>query len=340
MKRIMIAVFSILILPGALAAQTEDPFSYFSVETSAFSFFEGVNKPPRGSIIVYGSALGIGDYIHHNDADWYYNDLPRGRPRRSRPEVWSSLEHAQVQNQTADVFEEALGELTWDEYLQRDDTLIKVTANGNVIYVLNEHVLHVIEMSSNIVITIDYLEGVDCLTLAGGMVPTDLRSDLILVVRCYHILHLAFGHIEVRSMKDAASIKSSVLQTLNALSPFEDEKTYLSAHHYLNPPEIWIYERPADDSSHGRYVKLDDMFDLGVRDLRRIAFGEDIIRLEFNSIDYSFDQAAKLRTRIAIMGSLERILSANGKWLLEVSSWGEPILIRNLSNMYVQGDKQ
>lgn len=92
MKRIMIAVFSILILPGAVAAQSDDPFSYFSDEAGTFSFFAGVNKPPRGSIIVFGSALGIDEYIYHNDADWYYNDVPRGRPRRSRPEVWSSLD--------------------------------------------------------------------------------------------------------------------------------------------------------------------------------------------------------------------------------------------------------
>jgi len=340
MKLIMIAVFSILILPGAVAAQSDDPFAIISKDTTVFGFLEGVGIPPRGSIIVYGSPFRFHEDIYYNDADWYFNDLPRGRPRRSRPEVWSSLNHAQVQNLIAEVFEEALGEFTWEEYLQKDNTLIRVTANGNVIYVINEDVLHVIDMSSNVVITIDYVKGVRCSTLEGEGIPDDLPPDKTIVMRCYHVLHLNVSNPDVRLMKDPASIKIDVLQALNSLSPFEYEKTHMSIYHHLSPSEIWFYDWPSDDTGPIKYIKLDDRFNLGVRMLSEIAFGEHLIRIDFRTHEYSSVQEDQLRARDVILSSLERILSANGKWLLEVSGWGEPILIRNLSTLYTREETQ
>ena len=340
MKRIMIAVFMIFILPSWVAGQSDDPFAIVSSESTYFGFIEAVGTVPTGSIIVFGRPRKYEEHIYTSDGDWYFNELPRGKPRTG-PNVYSSLNHAQVQNLINDIFEEALGRLTWEEYLQRDDTLIEITTNWNVAFVMNEDVLHIIDFPANVVMTIDYTSGLRCSALEGDPDPHDLPPGVTVVLRCYYGVMLGPGFTSIRLMRDPETIKIGVLRALNSLSPFEHERLDVSIAHYLNPPEIWLY-----DLSYGsgpgdyRSFNLENTFDDGVRGLHEIGFGEHRRRVDFSSGEGKEIPGDELYARSAILSSLERILSSNGKWLLEVSRWGEPILIRNLSNMYGQEEKQ
>ena len=340
MKKIMTAVFLIFILPTAIAGQSDDPFAIVSSESTYFGFIEAVGTVPTGSIIVFGRPWKFEEHIYTSDSDWYFNEQPRGK-RRIGPNIYSSISHVQVQNLISGTFEEALGQLTWEEYLQKDDTLIKVTANGNVIYVINDDVMHIIDHSANVIMTIDYTSGLRCSALDGNPDTYDFPSGEVVVLRCYYVVGLGPGFTSIRLMKDPENIKIGVLQALNSLSPFEHEKLDMCIAHYLNPPEIWLYDLSyGSDPGDHRSFNLEDTFDDGVRGLHEIGFGEHRVRVDFISNKGKEIPGDQLRARSAILNSIERILSSNGKWLLEVSSWGEPILIRNLSNMYVQEEKQ
>lgn len=334
MNRIVLAVISMLILPGVAAAQRDDPFTWWAGKGKVVSFIEGIGIHPRGRIFVETFTASIDEYIYQNDADWYLYTARRGMRRGGRPAYWHSLSHAQVHNMSADYFEEALGDLTWEEYLRRDDIIIKITANGNVIFVLSKNVLHIIEMSSNIVITIDYSDGSLCAPLDGGEFPDEYPPDLTQMLRCYYMMDVHTDVNKVRSMRDAARIKSGVMEALKAVSPFDYEKSQLSHYHFLNPPEIWIIEWFPDDTTTVEIKKLDDKFDTEASKLSSIVFGEHLWREDLRAHETSFDEAARHRAKVVMLHSLERILSTDGKWLLDLTRLWELILMRNLSTLY------
>ena len=341
MKKILIPVILVFILGSSVAGLSDDPFAISSSEFTYFGFTDVVGTVPTGSIIVYGRPWKYQKHIYTSDADWYYNELPRGK-RRIGPNVYSSLNHAQVQNLISSTFEEALDQLTWEEYLRRDDTLIEVTANGNMIYVMNDDVLHLIDFPANVVMTIDYSSGLRCSELEGDPDLYDLPAGETAVLRCIYGVLLGPGSSRIRLMKDPEIIKTGVLQALNSVSPFEHARLDMSMAQYLNPPEIWLHDMSYGNSlGDQNSFNLETTFDYGVRGLNEIGFGEHRVRRDFSSEKPQRMPGEQLRARSAILSSIERILSSKGqKWLLEVSGWGEPILIRNLSNIYMREEKQ
>lgn len=325
-------------------------------------------SPPNDGIIVDSYKSHYDDPVFQSDAEWYFRDLPRKPSVQSlledhsqlehsqiqaltdtealaqanaiwedilKTSTWSLLEHSQIQTLTHGVFEEALAQagVIWEDLLQDDNTVIKVSANGNLLYVVNDWWLHLIDLPANVVVVISYTNGMYCgIPDEKSIESIDqdrLPDDRTEIRRCYHLFDLS-GTGLMYSMKDPKNIQLSVLKALDSRSPFEYEKMPASIEQHLNPPVIWLQE------DH-EYIKWDDAYNTGIRGLSGIAVEGHLVRYTVLTHDYPELLEGTLSPRstrvILMLNALEQILSGNGKWLLTVQS-REHDLIRNLSNMY------
>ena len=293
-------------------------------------------SPPSDGAIVYGY-MPYDDPVFQSDAEWYFTDISRRNFFQPEPLTWSPLGHSQIQPLIDSVFEEAVAQagMVWEEYLEDDDTLIKVSAGGSLIYVVDDFHLHLIDLTANVVIVMIYNNGMYCGAPDGKSVVEIDQDGLPYVgdaiLRCYHLFKFSRHSVLLFSMKDPKSIQLGVLKALDSRR-LEYEEMSASIEQRLDPPVIWL-------QGHSKYIKWDGAYDIGASELGGIAVEGHLVRHTVMTHDYPELLEGRLSPRsvrvMLMLNVLEQILSGNGKWLWRVQRIrGEHTLIRNLSNMY------
>ncbi len=348
MKRIIIAVFSILMFSGAIAAQTVSCYSDF--ETCPDNF------PPDADVIFEARHIRFVDEpTFERDADWYFFD--------DSSRAWSSLDYVQISPFATVAFDEAFDQLGWEAYLEDADTAIEVRADGNAIYVMDEKELHLIDLSTNLVFSILYREyGTSCTAPDGKRLDwyedEDAWRELsekggTRIVRCRYGFDFQYANARLRTINDPEFIKAGVLKVLNSSSPFYEEKMRFNIEHQLNPPEIWFYHSTPPDYRpfFEIFLKLDGTYEddleygtIGLRIFGFIDLHDRLVRWDIAGQRMLRDYGGirrKRYVRSAMLNSLERALALTpGKLLLWVETGDDNTLIRNLSTMYTQEEKQ
>ncbi len=293
-------------------------------------------SPPSDGAIVYGY-MPYDDPVFQSDAGWYFTDQPEHL-------TWTPLDHSQIQPLTNGVFEEAVAQagVVWEEYLEDDGTLIKVSAGGSLLYVVDDFRLHLIDLTANVVIVMTYSNGMYCGTPDGKSVVEIEKSIVeidqdglpdvgVAILRCYHLFEFTSHSALLFSMKDPKSIQLGVLKALDSRR-LEYEEMSASIKQRPDPPVIWL-------QGHSKYIKWDGAYDIGASRLGGIAVEGHLVRHTVLTHDYPELLEGRPSPRIVrvmlMLNALEQILSGNGKWLRKVQRHRrEHILIRNLSNMY------
>ena len=177
---------------------------------------------------------------------------------------WSTLSHLQVLPLVTGVFDDEYDRLNWEEYLMDPDTAVAVSANGIRIYVMDQIELHLVDVSSGVVLSLPYSEFLGfCETLDGLNV---VWKDWVYrkgahIFRCPYSFYFAQQRAELRIIDDAEYLMAGALRVLNSTSPYEYDKVRASLEHHLSPPEIWFFE--SDDYIVGLqyYLKLDGTYE-------------------------------------------------------------------------------
>ena len=346
MKLIMIAVFSILIMPAAVAAQTV--FCLWELETCPDNF------PPDAEVVVGGRPVFFYKVdTFERDALWYfYDDTSR---------TWSTIDDSEFLSFADGAFDDGFDQLGWEAYLQDADTAVKVRSDGNTIDVMDEYELHLIDLSSAFVLSVPYREfGTSCTAPDGGRLDwyEDERAWRELsqeggtrIVRCKYGFSFSREFARLRSINDPELIKTGVLKVLDSSSPFYQEKTRFSIEHQLNSPGIWFYHSSVYGARFGLYLRLDGTYEddletgtLGLRQFGYMELHDRIVRWDIAGQQIHSDYGGikrKRHARSALVELLERVLTVTpAKWLLWVETGDDNILIRNLSTMYREEEKQ
>ena len=337
MKRVAI---SILCISALLHVVTAQPNSRLDYEKWLYVDFSTTGLPKINSVIVFDNTVyfDFDDGQFQSDSDWYFSDNPWSA-RLRQPNNWSALTNAEVLPFATSVFDEGLSQLEWEEYLGRTETLINISTQGDLIYVMNEKVLHIIDLPANLVINVDYQIGVHCALpdgkpLDGNNVP----DDNILVLRCYDVLHFTAGLNELQTISDPKKIELGVLRAFDSCSRCEHENTQASSGNNSKLQVIW-FEQWSEEIDSPEYIRLDQTDDFGVRKLGGIEVDDRLVRYNLATNEYQ-ELSVKARHPMKTwLYSLEQVFSANGKWLIVVQT-RDHTLIRNLSNNYKQEEKQ
>ncbi len=345
-KRIFIAVFSVLFFSVAVAAQTVS--CYTELETCP------ENYPPEADVFLHGQIL----YWHftdifERDAVWYFFD--------DSSEAWSTLEDAEIVPFTKEAFDEAFDELGWEAYLADADTAIAMSVDGNAVYVMDEEELHLIDLSKNLVFSIRYSEYATYCTAPDGTAFDFLEDAKIWyevvekgatwVARCKYGFRRTTRYqdkyigAQLRTINDPGFIKAGVLKVLDPSSPFYEEKTRYSVEYQRNPPEIWLYDYSTYGPGFGIYLKLDGDYDddlendtIAMRSFETINLHDRLVQWEPASQDVRRDFGGikrKRQARSALVNVLERALTLTpAKWLLKVETGDDNGLYYNLSSLF------
>lgn len=287
MKRILIAVACMLIGLQIAAGQgdnSQDKIELFEIGILEEADHPRVNIPgdylgdavyvsgpslPRDGAIVYGHKLRLGYPVFQGDAEWYFTDQPE-------PPTWTPLDHSQIQPLTDGVFEEAVAQagVVWEEYLEDDGTLIKVSAGGSLLYVVDDFRLHLIDLTANVVIVMVYSNGMYCGAPDGRLIVETDQYGLPYVgdaiLRCYHLFEFSSHSVLLFSMKDPKSIQLGVLKALDSRR-LEYEEMSASIEQRMDPPVIWL-------QGHSKYIKWDGAYDIGASELGGIAVEGRLVR--------------------------------------------------------------
>lgn len=346
MKQIMISVLCILISSIMVTAQTVS--CYIELETCPDNF------PPDADVIVGGRALFFYKVdIFKRDADWYfYDDSSRS---------WSTLDNAEILSFAYSAFDEAFDQLEWEAYLEDADTAIKVRLDGNAIDVMDEYELHLIDLSSTLVLSVPYHEyGTSCTAPDGkrldwmeeeGAWRELSQEGGTRIVRCKYGFRFSHEFARLRRINDPEMVKSGVLKVLDSGSPFYDEKKRLSFEHQLNPPEIWFSHTPDYGPLGTIYLRLDGTYDedletgtLGPWKFGFLVLHDRLVRWDIAAQEMIRDYGGiqrKRKVRSAVVDLLERVLVVTpAKWLLWIETGGDTTLIRNLSTLFTKEGKQ
>ena len=339
MKRILLTLLCIFAFQGVIVAQTV--FCYVHSEECPDDF------PPDADVVIEGESITLrGTDILETDAHWYF--------RNGRTGAWSTLDSPEAQALASGVFEELFDQRGWEDYLKDIDTSFHVMADGNIIAVLSEDMLHLLDIPSRQALSIPYKDDVyvpTCTTPAGERIywARTIREDNR-IVRCYRRFHFARRLAILRIIEDPEFFKAGALRVLNATSPFDYEKQRYDIEHHLNPPEIWFNEMGKYGAMFQLYILLDGTYleDLeygtfGSQRFRSVSLHDRLVLLDLETLEYrdAWDVDQRRRSaRSALLNILERALSSPAKWLVYVETGDDNFLIRNLSTLFTMEEKQ
>ena len=340
MKQIMTGVFCILILSGVVFAQ--------EVSCNVQLWTCPPDYPPDADVIVSGdSEAHLAPDIFTQDADWYFYDRAIGS--------WSTLSHMQVLPLVTGIFDDKFDQLSWEEYLMDPDTARAVTADRNRIYVMDEMDLHLIDVRLGFVLSLPVSnEWVGfCETLDGLSINWNdwVNAKGTHIFRCLYSFYFAKQRATLRLINDAEYIIAGALDVLDSTSPYDFENARASLYDHLRPPEIWFFESDEYVVGLEYYLKLDGTYEddldgktLGPQEFIGMSLHERLVRIvdlrQRVYEDLAGQVERKRRARSAVVNLIDRILALTpGTWLVWIETGDDNILIRNLSNMYVQEER-
>ena len=221
---------------------------------------------------------------------------------------------------------------------------------------MDEMELHLIDILSGFALSLPYIEFVALCESLNGI---DINwYDWVYregahVFRCSYSFYFAERRATLRIINDAEYIMAGELSVLDSTSPYDFEKVRPELEHHLTPPEFWFFKSNDYMPSVEYYLNLDGTYedDLNGKTLGPLRFigmtlnVDRLVRiLDLGQREYedlSGQRERKRHARSAVVNLIDRILAITpGTWLAWVETGDDNILIRNLSNMYVQEEKQ
>ena len=262
------------------------------------------------------------------EGTWYYSS--------DGGYAWSELDHhSQIQapdsfpTQLPGVFEGGIHELGLGQYQEGSDSRVHILRKGNTVYIMNEDFLHIVDMSSHVIASIDYYNGLYCSPRGEHPATPDWSGVLLECFDLYYFNEPTRVHIRV--IEDPAHLESGITHILTSNDDLDVDALQPDVEYRLSSP------------NHKEWVRWEDIDDPGPFILAGIALFKRPIRYDFTTGEHVNVSEGKGPSRRAVLVALSSLLASDiganfhlhaGDFII----W--QYLIWNLSNIHIEEEKQ
>ncbi len=331
MKRLLVSIFWLIVIVPAGMAQDAGP------ETEREDYKEytvmslGDDPLPDADVIVlFGPPNEFYEAQNFSgDGDWYHSSNGGG--------TWSELENpSQIQtpsfipseHEIFSAFEGGIADLGLGEYEPERDSHIHIIRDANLVYIMNEKFLHIIDLSTHIIASIDYYNGLYCTPWDEFTMEADYPENVLL--RCFDLFYFEEAtRVKIQEIKKPTDFELGVLKILDSYSPFDHQRIEPDIAYYHNPPELLIFPKG--------WARWSDIDERGPYRLDGIALNKRLLRHNFATGDYVDLSKGKAHSRRVALTVLSSLLASDldlNIHLMSRDGFARQYLIWNLSNIH------
>lgn len=269
------------------------------------------------------------EYDSHGDGNWYYYE-----------ELFTRSEfdhHSQIPPPRDDqptllgVLEGGIYELGLGQYQEDSDSKVHILREGNIEYIMDENLLHIVDMANYVIASIDYLKGIYCSPWSIRVAENSSQY----LEECFDLYYFADRiHLRFRGIKEPKRFKLAISQLLNANSDTDDSRIH---------PEFEIHADEYEDSIGTKWVKLEDGADPGPYILFGVALFKREILNDYSTAEIVNVTEAETPSKRDVLNVLAALLASDletNLHLVAADYMGWPNLAWNLSNIYEKEEKE
>ena len=307
------------------ASESDDDNEVFLIMTS------GEPLPDSDAIVVLWKRFErYPEYDSNGDGNWYLSE--HGGLTPSEYDHHSQIPPPRDNQATLlGVLEGGIHELGLGQYQEDLDSRVQVLRKGNIVYLMDEDLLHIVDMSNHVIATIDYRMGKYC-SPGSNLVSRDSAKYLEECFDLYDVFNST--NVRFRMIKEPKRFELGISQLLNANSDVDDTPIH---------PDYEVHadwrESPSDLSE---WVRLEDGAAPGPYSLMGIALFKRTIIYDYATGELVNVSEGEVPSRRAVLSVLSSFLASDPglNVHLVASDYGWPDLAWNLSNIHLEEEKE
>ncbi len=222
-------------------------------------------------------------------------------------------------------------ELDLGQYQEDSDSKVHILREGNIVYIMDENLLHIVDMSNYVIASIDYLNGLYC--SPGSKRVAKYNSQYR--EECFDLYYFAdHPHLRFREIKESKRFELGISQILNANSDTGDSRIQ---------PAFEVHADWREGPFGKQLVKLEDGADPGPYILFGVALFKRQLLYDHATGELVNVTEAEAPSRRAVLSVLSSLLASDPGLNLHLVAddyRGWPNLAWNLSNIYEKEQKQ
>ncbi len=331
MNRLWVSIFWLIVIVPVGIAQDAAPESEHEDDNEVTVMSLSDDPLPDADILV------LFDPPHEfyeeqdfsGDGDWYHSS--------NGGFAWSELEEpSQIQTPSYipteyvifSAFEGGIADLGLREYEPERDTHIHIVKDANLVYIMNEKFLHIVDLSTHIIASIDYYNGLYCTPRDEFTMEADYPENVLL--HCFDLFYFEEAStVKIQEIQKIQDFELGVSRILDSFSPFDHQRIEPAVAYYHNPPELSIFPKG--------WARWSDIDERGPYRLYGIALNKRLLRHNFATGDYADLSRGKAHSRRVALTVLSSLLASDLDANLHLMSrdwFNNQYLIWNLSNIY------
>ncbi len=332
MNWLRVSIFWLIVTAPIGLAQDTAPASESDNDNEAFVIMDSGDPLPDidAVVVIYRRTERYQKYDSHGDGNWYYSE--DGGLTRSVFDHHSMIPPPRDDQATLlGLLEGGIYELGLGQYQEGSDSRVHILRKGNIVYIMDEDLLHIVDMSNYVIASIDYNNGIYC---SPGAKPVAKYSSQALE-ECFDLYDLE-GTVDVqfRKIKEPERFKFGISQILNANSD-----TYDSA----LQPEFEVHADWREGPTGKQWVKLEDGADPGPYILFGVALFKRQILNDYATGEIVNVSEGEAPSRRAVLSVLSSALASDlglNVHLVSSDYIARESLAWNLSNIYIKEEEQ
>lgn len=267
------------------------------------------------------------------DGNWYYSG--------DTAYTWSEFDHlsdirAPVGMPTPfpTYFDGGINELYLGEYQEVRKHRAHIIRDENIVYIMDEFLLHIADLSAHIVATIEFYNGMYCSPWDATAKEAN-QSNVLL--ECFDLLYFDEAYnIQLRVIEEPERFQREIVQLLDTYSVYDVKPLQADVEHNLDPIVIrtdlveWTVWEHINDS--GPFILGD------------IAQNKRLVRYDYETGEHVEVSPAIVHSPYAALQALSLVLrrrsDAVNIHLMSRDGLVNQFLIWNLSNIYEEEEKQ
>ena len=337
MNWLRVSIFCLIVTAPLAFAQDTVPATECDVDNEVFVIMGSGDPLPDTDAIVVLSRRDetYQEYGSHGDANWYYFE-----------DIYTLSEfdhHSQIPPPRDDqptllgVLEGGIHELGLGQCPEDSDSRVHILRKGNIVFIMDEDLLHIVDMSNYVIASIDYNSGIYC---SPGSKPV-ARNSTQYLEECFD-LYDVFGapEVQLRVIKESERFELGISRLLNANSDTDDSSLQ---------PKYEVHGNWREGPFGKQWVKLEDDADRGPYILMGVALFKRQLLFDHVSgkhatrrpvVNLSGGEAPSRRAVLRVLSSFMASDPVLNVHFVASDYRGWPNLAWNLSNIYEKEAKQ
>ena len=231
-------------------------------------------------------------------------------------------------------FEGGINELSLAESQEEGEYRAHIIRDENIVYIIEEHLLHIADMSTQVVASIEFYNGLYCSPWGATSKESDQSNALL---DCFDLLYFGEAYnVQLRAIKEPERFQREISQQLNSYSVSD-----------LKPLQAAV-----EDNLDAFVIRTDLMGwtvwehinDPGPFIFGGIALNERLVRYDYETGEHAELSPATVHSPHAVLQALSLVLRRRSDvvnlHLMSRDGLVNQFLIWNLSNIYMKEEKQ